>query len=1268
MAETKTFTFQKLKGRLNYDEWKVAAKSYLTIKSLWDVVSGKYPPTESPEANLQAISEITLMIEPSLYNYIVDSNSAKDVWDGISSAFGDSGTPRKVTILNQLVSIKLENFDKMESYVNEVLLYWHKSKIAGFSIEEQVIASLLLGGLPSEYRALILAVENSSKELTVDYVKTVLLQGITEPVQRTNGERAMQAIKASTSGTQRSTPKKKKRACYKCGDVTHFLARCPKKDLRCFECDDIKHLAKNCPRKRTPKKKEENKEPQKTLVVLLNKLHGSGDMKEDWYIDSGATAHMCNDRRFFRRFRDVWNENILIANSETLAVEGVGDIQIEACGVEAMLKNVNYVPGICTNLLSVKQITEEGHSVSFEGKNCAIRKKDGTIIATGYMHEGMYRMKIKPLCEKAFLVESVGDITDGCDEAIMWHRKLGHPSYGKMRFLQKHISELKIPSGECKICLRGKQTRLPFVKRGSKTMDILELVYMDVNGPMQQESLGGHRYFLSIVDDLSKKVFVYLLKAKSDVFGNFIEWKNVAENQTGKQLKRIRTDNGGEFINRNFEEMCKTFGIIHEKTIVYTPQQNGVAERMNRTIMEKTRCLLFDSDLDKTLWGEAVMTAVYLINVIPKDSNGQSANQKWNGEDVDLCKLRIFGERAIVHIPRERRRDNKLDERGAELFFVGYAPNGYRFFDRETKQISIRRDVRFLDNEIMETDGELEAVNDGFEGASCLVAKDNECEEQCQSDDDIDSGICDGLETQIPKSYEQAMVSSDAEKWLDAMADEYQSLIDNGTWTLEKLPEGKKAVKCKWVYATKRDVNGKIIKFKARVVAKGFSQTHGIDYEETFSPVVRYTSIRMLMAIAAHEDLEIIQMDAVTAFLNGKLEEDVYMEQPKHYDDGSGKYCKLIKSLYGLKQSSRVWNQTINKVLLDYGLEQCKSDQCIYFRIEEKDILIITIYVDDILAFYNKPERGEEIQNLLSMHFKMKILGPVSSILGVRVVRNRALNRISIDQELYIEDILKRFQMSDCNPVTSPMDVGQRISRDLCPKSEEEKEDMRSVPYREAIGSLLFLGMLTRPDITFATNFLARYCENPGRVHWGAVKRIFRYLRGTSRWKLTFGENDEHLVGYTDSDWAADLDQRKSTSAYLFTLYGGAISWSSKRQPTTALSSTEAEYMALVATIQEAMWLGGAYKEIFGNRPNIKVLADNKGAIQVVKNCSYSSRTKHIDIRMKFIKEKLDDVDLKIEYLPTDEMPADILTKPAPASKILKHTPRMGLNHIVLEQ
>lgn len=283
-------------------------------------------------------------------------------------------------------------------------------------------------------------------------------------------------------------------------------------------------------------------------------------------------------------------------------------------------------------------------------------------------------------------------------------------------------------------------------------------------------------------------------------------------------------------------------------------------------------------------------------------------------------------------------------------------------------------------------------------------------------------------------------------------------------------------------------------------------------------------------------------------------------------------------------------------------------------------------------------------------------------MLGINIEHDRACGTIAIDQAHYIKTILKRFGMDECNPVSTPMDNNQKLSKEMCPDNDEKRDEMKDVPYQEAIGSLMYAGQLTRPDICFAISSLSRYNKNPGKAHWNAVKRVFRYLKGTINAKLVFGTTGKtEIIGFCDADWANDTDDRRSTTGYTFLLNGGAISWNSNKQPTVALSTTEAEYMSMSSATQEAIWLKSLNDELFPSG-GIEINCDNKSAICLATNNMYSKRSKHIDIKFHFIREKVANKSIKLNYVPTNSMVADVLTKSVTPDKFKKLTIKFGLN------
>lgn len=642
----------------------------------------------------------------------------------------------------------------------------------------------------------------------------------------------------------------------------------------------------------------------------MNSAEADKTMKEEWYIDSGATTHICNNRSLFNKLEESTYKRVVIANNEQVEIKGTGEVELELeDGSDIKIRNVNYVPSLCTNLLSVCQITKDGKKVKFEKGLCKIESRNGDLLAIATIKNGMYKLNVREQDESAYLVKSEDKIK--YQKGEKWHRMLGHPAYSSMNFLKFKDPEINIPEKKCITCIKAKHSRKPFNKAGGeRSKKILDLIHTDVCGPMPVQSLGGHKYFITMIDDYSRKCFLYPLKSKSEAFEKFKIFTLMIENQTTRKIKAVRSDNGGEYVNKKFRQFCDERGIIQQTTIPYTPQQNGVAERFNRTIMEKVRSMLIDAGLEKYFWAEAANTAVYLINLMPRKKE-KSANEKFNQEKINLGDLRIFGEKCMIQIPKEKRK--KLDDKSIECLFMGYEPNGFRVFDPDKNKVVVSRDVIFLNDE--RENGKIIS-----EEVQAAIVCEEDYEENSSTAENCAIIDQEDISMEVPKTYNEAMTDKNAQKWQEAMKEEYQSLIDNNTWELDDLPDGKKAVKCKWVFATKKDKDGKIIRYKARLVAKGYSQIEGIDYRETFAPVVRYNSIRFLLSYAANMGLKIRQMDAVTAFLNGKLEETVYMEQPPGFKIDNGKSCRLIKSIYGLKQSSRVWNETLNAVLIKFGL------------------------------------------------------------------------------------------------------------------------------------------------------------------------------------------------------------------------------------------------------------------------------------------------------------------------------------------------------------
>ncbi|UYV68867.1 hypothetical protein LAZ67_6001370 [Cordylochernes scorpioides] len=513
-----------------------------------------------------------------------------------------------------------------------------------------------------------------------------------------------------------------------------------------------------------------------------------------------------------------------------------------------------------------------------------------------------------------------------------------------------------------------------------------------------------------------------------------------------------------------------------------------------------------------------------------------------------------------------------------------------------------------------------------------------------------------------PKDAEEALSGRDSYFWKKAMEEEFDSLIENKTWELVDPPKNRNIIGTKWVFKTKCNSDGFVERHKARLVAKGYSQQYGIDYEETFAPVVRQSTIRMFLALAVEYNLILHQMDVQSAYLNGEIKEEIYMTQPENFVSRKypEKVCRLKKAIYGLKQAGIVWHEKLDNELKNLGLKQLQSDNCVYIKHDE-GILLVAIYVDDLIIAAEREATLKSFKESMKRIFKIKDLGGINCCLGIRI-QMKEDGSISIDQERYIEELLAKYRMKEAKPISTPMDSNSKLTK--ISSIEGENEPVKKVEYQSLIGSLIYLSVSTRPDIAYAVSALGQFSNDPRRQHWNAARRVLRYLKGTSCLRITYRKSNEALHGYADADWGGNLVDRKSHTGIVYFLARGPIAWESKKQQTVTLSSTESEYIALCEAGKEAVYLRALLDEMgFGellNGPTV-LKTDNQGAQQLARNPVYHARTKHIDIKWHYIRSICSDGLVEVVHTPTQENVADILTKGLPRFLYEKHVTGFGM-------
>lgn len=1110
---------------------------------------------------------------------------------------------------------------------------------------------------------------------------------------------------------------------------------------------------------------------------FIHALSAKQEKEKLWIIDSGASDHMTGHKSMFKSYVPCnKNFHVRIADGSLSRVAGTGFVEVSKY---LTLKEVLFVPNLNCNLLSMHKFTLDNNcKANIYPHVCEFQDLvSGKMIGSARSQDGLYYLQAQPDPMRQFTPSAVSENTpshtftsikepkigNDCDKlAMLWHYRLGHPNFIYLSKLFPKFFRNKSPlSLQCEICQLSKHTRMHYPIQSYKSSKPFSMIHSDVWGPSKIPNVTGARWFITFIDDHTRLTWIFLMKNKSEVSQIFKTFKIMIHNQFKTQIQILRTDNGREFFNSNLGNYLSSEGIIHQSSCVDTPQQNGIAERKNRQLLEIARSLLFSSRAPKHLWGEAVLTAAYLTNRLPSKVLNFSTPNQILLKFYPNCRLisnlppKIFGCTAFIHIHNHNR--SKLDPRSTKCVFVGYSPTqkGYKCFCPHTHKFFHTMDITFFESTPYFSETAIQGENstshsnphylkeyqfleddmqpspsmpsnlptatkpanpsptanvpeiivyqrkqgeqrESEDPALTEVSQDSEPETQSldshlqtvvesptgestsksgSMDDESDFPIAirkgvrecrsrplypisnyvsyEGLSPTyqafianistitIPSSIHEALI---VPEWKAAIEEEVKALQKNGTWEITELPSGKTPIGCKWIFTVKTRADGNIDRYKARLVAKGFTQSYGIDYQETFAPVAKLNTIRVLLSLAANLDWPLHQLDVKNAFLNGNLEEEVYLEIPQGLESPTNrnKVCKLKKSLYGLKQSPRAWFERFTKVLKNHGYTQGQADHTMFVKRSPNDRLaILIVYVDDIVITGDYLEEIPRVKEFLAREFEIKDLGNLKYFLGMEIARSR--KGIAVSQRKYVLDLLKETAMQDCKPAETPMDYTTKLG------SNKESAPVEKGRYQRLVGKLIYLSH-TRPDIAFPVSVVSQFMNNPTEEHMTAVYRILRYLKMTPGKGLLFRKTTKREVElYSDADWAGSITDRRSTSGYCTYVWGNLTTWRSKKQAVVARSSAEAEFRAMAHGICEGIWLKRLLAELqITSLNSIKLFCDSQAAISIAKDPVHHDRTKHVEIDRHFIKEKIDGGIIKLIYTPSALQIADILTKALP--------------------
>src|SRR5579862_6779626 len=868
-------------------------------------------------------------------------DTAYDIMMSLSEMFADKSRPARQAAIRTIMNTRMAVGTPVRDHMLKMMDCFNEAEILGAEIDAQSQTDMILETLPDSFNQFKLNFNMSKMDMTLSELMKELqaAEAIMKP-------KAQAHYFQSSSKLNPKGKKFKKRQTKRKGQKKGNAGSRKDKGIdvkpkgKCFKCGLKGHWKKDCPKfQGSVKRGTSFSYFIETCLVV--------DSTDSWIVDSGATNHICNSLQGFQIMQTIEKGEFAfrVGTGAKVWAVAVGDVYLHFSNDRILVLNkVFYVPDMRKNLISVSRLIEFNYSVSFHSDVDISR--DGNIICSGRMHDNLfYIYPDAPTLHNVQLESSTSSKrkVSSTNDTYLWHLRLGHINLKRIRRLVEDgpLSSFDFePFPQCESCLKGKMTKRSFSGKVLRSNELLELVHTDVCGPMNKPARGGYEYFITFTDDYSRYGYVYLMRRKSEAFDKFKQFKAEAELQLGKHIKALRSDRGGEYLLGEFKEYLTQQGIVSQLSAPGTPQQNGVAERRNRTLLDMVRSMMSHATLPISFWGYALEAAAYILNLVPSKSVPRTPQEMWKGRKPSLKHIHIWGCPAYVLNDKA----TKLEPRSEMCYFIGYPKEtrGGIFYHPKEQKVLMSTHARYLEDDcVMHQElSSTETLEEILPESSVTSVPDpitvDEPDIPLYTPEHRRSGriprqperyLGVSLQTdsedmvEDPTSYDEAVTDIDADMWQQAMKSELDSMYSNHVWELVNAPEGIKSIGCKWIYKRKRGVDGKVETFKARLVAKEYTQKEGIDYEETFSPVAMLKSIRILLSIAASLDLEIWQMDVKTAFLNGSLDESIYMVQPEGFIEKGhlGKVCKLQKSIYGLKQASRSWNIRFDQAVKGFG-------------------------------------------------------------------------------------------------------------------------------------------------------------------------------------------------------------------------------------------------------------------------------------------------------------------------------------------------------------
>ena len=1400
---TSVYQIEKLHGSSNYPIWKVHMKDVLTSMKAWDHIDPKYGKTYEAEKLIEkdleifeqtgispvidrlrnkevpipsetnipaslfippdvtdiqqyiqsdnsALAQLRLHIDNEFLFHVVDCTTVKEAWQELEINFQQLGEMGAHAARKQFYRTDCTDDMSVEEHIAILKKLKYTLATLGEPISDKEFTKTLLNSLPDKWGSFISKHQYQTRS-------AILIPEIREEERRrkTNKEQTDTALTTQTDTALTARMVNTNR------DHTRPQTINARSQIECHYCKRKGHIQRDCyKRKREQSYQIQDTNPQ-NFVWFVDEI-ALTISPDSWLADSGATSHVVKDKNKFHTYKET--PGATLRGTGTLPSLGRGDVKVilnvDGKHTPITLHDCMHVPQMPHNLISLSRVTDSGCHVHMAQDKLTISYPDHSICGIANKIGKLYHMQIHH-DESALVAES--------RTMAQWHATLGHASpklireiYSRQLADNMHISDPPNTDIDCTTCIQAKHHVTPFSDHHFSASGLGDVIVSDLWGPSPVTSIHGERYYVSFTDVYSRYSHVTFLKDKTETNKAIQSFVSLFENITKHKICRFHADNGTEFTNSSIKDFFSQKGIQITFSAPYSPAQNGIAERLNRTLLEKARAMLLSHNSPKFLWAEAVNYACQIKNRLPtiKQKHIIIPYHLFWHKKPNYAPLHEFG--TTCWVLDQTPHYSKLNPKSHPMIFTGIATDSqaFRFFDSHSRSIKKSRNVLFpspstLQSSPSSSSYTLPIVSSFVEGEHTLTPTKEEpnayippsdsnsdtprahiplqtpnsetpSDTQISQTDNTNSlsdhthntdntqnpdsnstiqiqnknlptrtsnrlagqprlnyRIMNNPRTRLhndttafieeiallgedntntdPKTYQEAMNRPDANKWQDAMKVEMKTLVSLDTYELTCLPQERTSIGSKWVFKLKRDTNGNITKYKARLVAQGFSQRPGFDYdtERLYAPVIRLDTLRLLLAISANFDWEMEQVDIIGAYLHGKIEEDIYMRQPLGFEDGTDRVCKLKRALYGLKQSGRAWNDKLNSFFETLGLHRLTSDPCVYLFREGSEILIIGVYVDDMGIFSNSKRLTDLTKQKLHAEFNITELGSIHSIIGINVTRDRQNHTIKLSQPGYIRGITSRFGMDKGKTVHTPLDPDTKLER-----CKDNGTDLTNqADYQSIIGSLMYAAVGTRPDIAYAVSKLSQYSSCPTVTHLSAAKRVLAYLAHTPDLGIILGDHSDHInpIGYSDSNWATDEDDSRSISGHIFIL-NGPITWSSKKQPTVSRSTMEAEYRELSNASRTAIWIQNILSELQLPVPTpITIYGDNQAANTLAAEIKFHAKAKHFRVDFHAVREHITDKTIVVKYCPSAENGADLLTKPLPRSTHMRLVSLIGM-------